>query len=164
MDLDTGSEGSAYGDIPTRPMRIKVLYTFDQDNKTNCLARLSNTLQVPAVAISETAQVGVIGLQQCIQAIVSASPEIVSRLSDGDYTVYAYDYSEEDTPLVGQGMLSAALIAPPAGTDQDQAMITGRVCKNVQALFSNGVKETLEVKLRLAPVAKPTISAAARTS
>lgn len=31
-------------------------------------------------------------------------------------------------------------------------MITGRVCKNLPALFSNGVKETLEVKLRLVPV------------
>jgi hypothetical protein len=34
-------------------------------------------------------------------------------------------------------------------------MITGRVCKNMLALFSNGVKETLEVKLRLVPVPKP---------
>ena len=31
-------------------------------------------------------------------------------------------------------------------------MITGRVCKNIMGLFSNGVKETLEVKLRLVPV------------
>ncbi|KAG9967377.1 hypothetical protein KCU61_g106, partial [Aureobasidium melanogenum] len=34
-------------------------------------------------------------------------------------------------------------------------MITGRVCKNIMGLFSNGVKETLEVKLRLVPVPKP---------
>ena len=31
-------------------------------------------------------------------------------------------------------------------------MITGRVCKNILGLFSNGVRETLEVKLRLVSV------------
>ncbi|KAK5687206.1 hypothetical protein LTS10_001344 [Elasticomyces elasticus] len=164
MDTDSASDGGGYGDVPTRPMRVKVLYSFDQDNKTNCLARLPNTMQIPAVAINETAQVGVIDLQQCIQAVTSASPEVVSRLSEGDYTVYAYDYSEEDTPLVGQGMLSAALAAASAGVGAEQAMITGRVCKNMQALFSNGVKETLEVKLRLVPVPRPAIGAVAKTS
>ncbi|TKA68366.1 hypothetical protein B0A55_07471 [Friedmanniomyces simplex] len=164
MDTDTDTDGNGYADVPTRPMRVKVLYSFDQDNKTNCLARLPNTLQIPAVAINETAQVGVIDLQQCIHAVTSASPEVVSRLSEGDFTVYAYDYSEEDTPLVGQGMLSTALAAARAGTDSDKAMITGRVCKNMQALFSNGVKETLEVKLRLVPVPKPAVSAMAKSS
>lgn len=154
MDFDSG-DGSPYADIPTRPMRIKVLYSFDQDNKTNCLARFPNTLQIPAVAIDENSQVGVIELRQCIQAIVSASPELVSRLSDGDFTVYAFDYSEYDTPLVGQGMLSAALAAAPPAPGAEKAMITGRVCKNIPALFSNGVKETLEVKLRLVPVPRP---------
>ena len=69
---------------------------------------------------------------------------------------YAYDYSEYETPLVGQGMLSAALAAaaPITPAHQSKTMITGRVCKNLPALFSNGVKETLEVKLRLVPVPK----------
>lgn len=31
-------------------------------------------------------------------------------------------------------------------------MVTGRVCNNILGLFSNGVKETLEVKLKLVPV------------
>jgi len=31
-------------------------------------------------------------------------------------------------------------------------MVTGRVCKNILGLFSNGIKETLEVKLKLIPV------------
>lgn len=31
-------------------------------------------------------------------------------------------------------------------------MVTGRVCKNILGIFSNGVKETLEVKLKLVPV------------
>ena len=150
--MDFGDE--EMGDIPTRPMRVKILYTFDSDNKTNCLARFPDILQIPAVAIDESNQVGVIELKQCIQAIVAASPELISRLTDGDFTIYAYDYSEYDTPLVGQGMLSAALAANMTN-QQNKSMITGRVCKNMLALFSNGVKETLEVKLRLVPVPKP---------
>lgn len=142
------------GDIPTRPMRVKVLYSFDLENKTNCLARFPDILQVPAVAIDESSQVGVIELKQCLQAIVAASPELLSRLSDGDFTIYAYDYSEHDSPLVGQGMLSAALTATTP-SQNNKTMITGRVCKNVVGLFSNGVKETLEVKLRLTPVGRP---------
>ncbi|KAH9828927.1 hypothetical protein Tdes44962_MAKER02356 [Teratosphaeria destructans] len=153
MNLQSSEEG-APSEIPTRPMRVKVLYSFDKDNKDNCLARFPNTLQIPAVAIDETSQVGVIELRQCIQSIVSASPELVSRLSDGDFTIYAYDYSEYETPLVGQGLLSTVLAAA-SPMDGEKNMITGRVCKNIPALFSNGVKETLEVKLRLVPIAKP---------
>ncbi|KAF2767669.1 hypothetical protein EJ03DRAFT_375963 [Teratosphaeria nubilosa] len=153
MDFQSSDEGSP-SEIPTRPMRVKVLYSFDKDNKDNCLARFPNTLQIPAVAINESSQVGVIELRQCIQSIVSASPELVSRLSDGDFTIYAYDYSEYETPLVGQGLLSA-ILAAASPMDGEKNMITGRVCKNIPALFSNGVKETLEVKLRLVPIAKP---------
>lgn len=164
MDLDTNSDESGYGDIPTRPMRVKVLYSFDQDNKTNCLARFPNTMQIPAVAIDDTSQIGIIELQQCLQAIVTASPEIVSGLADGDYTIYAFDYSEPDTPLVGQGTLSAALTNASSGAGSEKAMITGRVCKNVPGLFSNGVKETLEVKLRLAPVSRPAANVVVKTT
>lgn len=156
MDSPTTEDGSPFGDIPTRPMRVKVLYTFDHDNKTNCLARFPDTLHIPAVAIDDNAQIGVIELRQCIQAIVAASPELLSRLAEGDFTIYAYDYSEYETPLVGQGMLSSALSAsaPLVPAHQSKTMITGRVCQNVPALFANGVKETLEVKLRLVPVPK----------
>ena len=150
MDFGDGQ----MADIPTRPMRVKILYTFDKDSKTNCLARFPHLLQVPAVEIDENSQVGVIELRQCLQAIVSASPELISRLDDGDFTIYAYDYSEYETPLVGQGMLSITLAAT-SSNQQNKTMITGRVCKNTLALFSNGVKETLEVKLRLVPVPKP---------
>lgn len=83
------------------------------------------------------------------------SPELVANLGQ-DYTVYAYDYSEQDTPLVGQGMLSWALAsaasAPGASTPPTRAVITGRVCKHILGLFSNGATDTLEVKLRLIPV------------
>jgi hypothetical protein len=83
------------------------------------------------------------------------SPELISKLEQ-DYTVYAYDYSEYETPLVGQGMLSRVLASasptPHAPASQSGTMITGRVCKNILGIFSNGVKETLEVKLKLVPV------------
>lgn len=73
-----------------------------------------------------------------------------------DYTVYAYDYSEYETPLVGQGMLSWILASssstPMAPAHQSHTMVTGRVCKNVLGLFSGGSHEALEVKLRLVPV------------
>ena len=83
------------------------------------------------------------------------SPELVAKLGH-DYTVYAFDYSEYETPLVGQGMLSwilaSASTTPNAPAEQSQTMVTGRVCKNILGLFSNGIKETLEVKLKLVPV------------
>ncbi|PSN65817.1 hypothetical protein BS50DRAFT_574325 [Corynespora cassiicola Philippines] len=142
-------------EIPRRHMRVKILYTFDDENKSNCLARLPNALNIPTVSLDETTQVGVIELKTCIQAIVSASPELVAKLGH-DYTVYAYDYSEYETPLVGQGMLSwilsSASVTPNAPAEESQTMVTGRVCKNIMGLFSNGIKETLEVKLKLVPV------------
>ena len=51
---------------------MKVLYTFDDQNKSNCLARLPNVLSVPVVSLDGTTEVGVIELKNCIQAIVSA--------------------------------------------------------------------------------------------
>jgi hypothetical protein len=154
------------------PKTVKVLYTFDDQNKTNCLARLPNALPIPVVAVDDATQIGVIELRTCIQAIVTAryaftslfslhlliirpSPELISKL-EHDFTVYAYDYSEYETPLVGQGMLSRVLASasptPHAPASQSGTMITGRVCKNILGIFSNGVKETLEVKLKLVPV------------
>lgn len=157
--MDTTGDGSQLGDIPTRPMRVKILYTFDAENKTTCLARFPNTLNIPAVPIDDQSQVGVIELQQCVEAVVAASPEILTKLDSGDFTIYAFDYSEFETPLVGQGRLSSLLAGPGIGissSQQNKTMITGRVCKNLPALFNNGVKETLEVKLRFTPVSKPT--------
>jgi hypothetical protein len=76
-----------------------------------------------------------------------------------DFTVYAYDYSEYETPLVGQGMLSWVLASssptPNAPAHQSKTIVTGRVSKNILGLFSKGAQEMLEVKLRLVPV--PTI-------
>lgn len=134
---------------------VKVLYTFDDQNKTNCLARWAPILDIRTAYLDESQQVGVIELKTCLQAIVSASPELVAKLGQ-DYTVYAYDYSEYETPLVGQGMLSWILASssstPSAPAHQSKTMVTGRVCKNILGLFSSNSHETLEVKLRLVPV------------
>lgn len=134
---------------------MKVLYTFDHENKTNCLARWPQDIDIRTAYLDETTQIGVIELKTCIQAIVAASPELVAKLGQ-DYTVYAYDYSEYDTPLVGQGMLSWVLASssstPAAPAHQSKTVVTGRVCKNIMGLFSNNTQETLEVKLRLVPV------------
>ncbi|KAH7132529.1 hypothetical protein B0J11DRAFT_521920 [Dendryphion nanum] len=142
-------------EITRRLMRVKVLYTFDDQNKSNCLARVPHPLNIPTVSLDETTQLGVVELKSCIEAIVTASPELVAKLGH-DYTVYAYDYSEYETPLVGQGLLSRILASasptPNAPAEQSETMVTGRVCKNLLGLFSNGIKETLEVKLRLVPV------------
>ncbi|KAL2002310.1 hypothetical protein VTN02DRAFT_181 [Thermoascus thermophilus] len=144
--------------ISVRPMRLKVLYTFDDESKTNCLARWPHLLDIQTAYLDEHTQIGVIELKTCIQAIVSASPELVAKLGQ-DYTVYAYDYSEYETPLVGQGMLSWVLASasptPNAPAHHSKTIVTGRVCKNVLGLFSKGAQETLEVKLRLVPV--PTV-------
>lgn len=133
---------------------MKVLYTLDE-NKTNCLARWPQPLEIWTANLDENTQIGVIELKTCIQAIVAASPEIVAKLGQ-DYTVYAYDYSEYETPLVGQGMLSWVLASssstPVAPAHQSRTIVTGRVSKTVLGLFSNGSQETLEVKLRLVPV------------
>jgi hypothetical protein len=103
--------------------------------------------------MDETTSIGIIDLKTCIEAVIQCSPELSNQLG-GDFTVYAYDYSEYETPLVGQGMLSRALAAasPYAPAQQSEKLITGRVCKNIMGIFNNGVKETLEVKLRLVPV------------
>ncbi|KAI4193926.1 MAG: hypothetical protein LQ350_008073, partial [Teloschistes chrysophthalmus] len=142
-------------DVSIRSMRLKVLYTFDHENKTNCLARWPHNIDIRTAYLDSSTQVGVIELKTCIQAIVAASPELVARLGQ-DYTVYAYDYSEYDTPLVGQGMLSWVLASssstPAAPAHQSKTMVTGRVCKNIMGLFSSVAQETLEVKLRLVPV------------
>ncbi|GAB7345609.1 hypothetical protein MBLNU457_3908t1 [Dothideomycetes sp. NU457] len=149
-------DSNPFVNMEVRPMRVKILYTSD-DNKTNCLARFPDVLRIPTVPIDDNTHIGVIQLQQCIKAIVSASPELVSRLSQGDFTIYAYDYSEYETPQVGQGLLSSILAAasPTVPAHQSKGMITGRVCKNIMGIFSNGISETLEVKLRLVPVPRP---------
>lgn len=133
---------------------VKVLYTFDDQNKTNCLARWPQVIEIRTAYLEDGTQIGVVDLKTCILAIVAASPELVAQLGQ-DYTVYAYDYSENDTPLVGQGMLSWVLGSSSASSapgNSARTFVTGRVCKNTMGLFSSGLQETMEVKLRLMPV------------
>ncbi|CAK7216267.1 hypothetical protein SCUCBS95973_002755 [Sporothrix curviconia] len=143
--------------MQVRPMALKVLYTFDKDSKVNCLARLPQTLQVQVIPIDERSWIGIVDLRLCIQAMTQGSPELSSQ-SELDYAIYAVDVSEPDTPLVGQGMLS--WVMDPAAAmaaqqfDDGPKMVTGRVTKNMMALFGNGVRETLEVRLRLTAVAR----------
>lgn len=53
-------------------LAVKVLYTFDNENKTNCLARWPHVLEIQTASLDESTAVGVIELKTCIQAIVSA--------------------------------------------------------------------------------------------
>lgn len=78
---------------------------------------------------------------------------------DKDYSVYSYDYSEEDVPLQGLGMLSwimgSGATTATAGAAQNcpsgSRLITGRVVSAQTGLFKSE-KETLEVKMKLVPV------------
>jgi hypothetical protein len=129
---------------------VKVQYTFDKEGKVNCLARWQQPLQIQTMPLDDRNTIGVIDLRTCLQAVAQCSPEIVSQ-QEHDYTVYAVDYSEPDVPLVGQGMLSWGL---EQHNDPQQQLVTGRVTRNMMALFGNGNKETLEVKLKLTAVPK----------
>ena len=133
-------------------MRLKVLYTFDAEHKNNHLARFPRALDIQTAFVDEVTQIGVIDLRTCLQAVTEASPELLSNL-DNDFTIYAYDYSEEDTPLVGQGLLSRKM--QETAENDSENMITGRITKNVMGLFAKNAQETLEVKLRFNPVAPP---------
>ncbi|KPM34356.1 hypothetical protein AK830_g12210 [Neonectria ditissima] len=139
--------------LQVRPMGLKVHYTFDKDGKDNCLARYPHTLQVQAIPIDERTSIGVLDLRVCLQAVTECSPELAGQ--DGDYTIYALDYSEPDTPLVGQGMLSWALDSMRGDwAHHPPKMVTGRVTQNLLAVFGGGNRETLEVRLKLTVAAK----------
>ncbi|KXJ93207.1 hypothetical protein Micbo1qcDRAFT_232804 [Microdochium bolleyi] len=140
--------------IQSQPMSLKIHYTFDKDSQERCLARWPHILNIQTIPVDERNTIGVIDLRTCLQAVAQCSPEITS---DGglDYTVYAFDYSEPDTPLVGQGMLSRGLSQSFDPTNAQPQLITGRVTRNLLAIFGNGVRETLEVRLKLTAVHRP---------
>ncbi|OAA74083.1 hypothetical protein ISF_00984 [Cordyceps fumosorosea ARSEF 2679] len=141
--------------VQVRSMGLKVQYTFDKDSKINCLARCPHTVHVQTIALDEVNTIGVIDLGVCVRAVSDCSPELAGQ--DCDYTIYAVDYSEPDTPLVGQGLLSLALDSLNRGDNpgQQPKLVTGRVTQNLLGVFSGGNRETLEVKLRLSGSAKP---------
>ena len=130
-------------------VKLKVHYTFDTEHKVDCLSRPSESYDVDTVALEDGTSIGIIDLRTCLQAVTSSSPEL-THFHENDYTVYAYDYSEVNTPLVGQGMLSKVLMQESASTE---AMITGKVTKSLMAKLKKNVEPFLEVKLRLTPIA-----------
>ncbi|RTE71052.1 hypothetical protein BHE90_014543 [Fusarium euwallaceae] len=137
--------------VQVRPMGLKVHYTFDKEAKVNCLARSPQTLHVQTVPLDDKNSIGIVDLRACLLAVTECSPELASQGNDTntDFTVYSLDYSEPDTPLVGQGMLSWALDTMRGDwAAQPPKMVTGRVTKNLLAVFGGGNRETLEVKLR----------------
>ena len=136
-------------------MLLKVLYTFDAEHKHNCLARWSQTVQVRTAHLDGSTQIGIIDLKTCVQAMTASSPELISKL-DTDYTIYAFDYSEEGTPLVGQGLLSWAMSSNSEEEVESTNMVTGRVTRGLLGLFTRNAQETLEVKLRLTHVPSST--------
>ncbi|KAI0166869.1 hypothetical protein GGR52DRAFT_78118 [Hypoxylon sp. FL1284] len=163
MDMATGSNwgGNAPGvdeyGLHVRPMGLKVQYTFDKDAKELCLARWPTVLQIQTAQLDEQVTIGIVDLKTCLQAVVQCSPELVGD-DDKDYTIYALDYSEQNTPLVGQGMLSWALTQGPSAPNPQSQMVTGRITKNMLAMFGNGARDTLEVRLKLTAILKTTRS------
>ncbi|KAI0865810.1 hypothetical protein F4860DRAFT_266494 [Xylaria cubensis] len=133
-----------------RPMGLKVHYTFDKDNQERCLARWPHIIHIQTIPM-DGQTIGVIDLGLCLQAVSQCSPELAGD-EEKDYAVYAFDYSEPDTPLVGQGLLSRGLSQGPES--REPKLLTGRVTKNLLAIFGNGIKETLEVKLKLTAISK----------
>lgn len=125
---------------------VKVLYKFNREDKFDCLARPSQTYAVQTIPIDQSTTIGVIDLRICIQAVVDCSPELPGQ--DCDYTIYAHDYSEPDTPLVGQGSLSMALGSLQGDMGGDPKMVTGLVTRSKLGLLMGKSGETLEVKLK----------------
>lgn len=116
----------------------------------HCLARWHHIIQIRTIPLDEKTTIGVVDLRTCLQAVSQSSPEILNQ-QDNDFSVYAYDYSEPDVPLVGQGLLSSNM--DPQHGSQEQ-LVTGRVTRNLLALLNSGSRDTLEVKLKFATVAK----------
>ncbi|KAL2137756.1 hypothetical protein VTI28DRAFT_8332 [Corynascus sepedonium] len=141
--------------LQARPMGLKVHYSFDRDNQVHCLARWHQILQIETIPLDEKTTIGVVDLRTCLQAVSQSSPEILNQ-HENDYSVYAYDYSEPDVPLVGQGLLSWNMDPQRGSQQQQQQLVTGRVTRNLLALLNNGSRDTLEVKLKFATVARTT--------
>lgn len=133
----------------TVSVKLKVLYTFDAEHKVDHLSRPPQSFQVDTAPIDESTTIGIIDLKSCLDVIITSSPEL-THFDEGDYTVYAYDYSEPNVPLVGQGMLSKVLSQAAASSE---AMVTGKIIQSLMAKFKKNAEPFLEVKLRLTPIA-----------
>ncbi|RDA87665.1 hypothetical protein CP532_3814 [Ophiocordyceps camponoti-leonardi (nom. inval.)] len=129
-----------------RHMGLKVHYTFDKDARIQCLARHPQVLNLQVINIDEKTTIGIVDLRACLDAIIGCSPELTT--GHCDYTVYTVDYSEPDTPLVGQGLLSWALDSmQPGAAHTPPKLVIGRVAPSL-LVFNAGCPETLEVRVR----------------
>lgn len=135
------------GSVPIS-VKLKIHYTFDAEHKIDHLTRPTQSYEVETVTLEDGTTIGAIEQRTCLEAILSSSPELTSN-PDADYAVYAYDYSEANTPLVGQGMLSK-VISQDAGANE--TMVTGKVTKSLLAKLSKNAQPFLEVKLRFTPM------------
>jgi len=129
-------------------LAVKVHYSFDRENQVHCLAKWAQILPIQTLPLDDTRTIGVVDLRTCLLAVSQSSPEMLNQ-QENDYSVYAYDYSEQDVPLVGQGMLSWAM---DLRREPQQQLVTGRVTRNNLAALTNGSRDTLEVKLKFAAV------------
>ncbi|KAI0133175.1 hypothetical protein F4776DRAFT_144721 [Hypoxylon sp. NC0597] len=143
-------EVDRYG-LPIKLMGLKVHYTFGTDPNDRCLARWPDVLHVQTIPMNDELIIGLIDIKTCLLAVSHGSPELL-RDKENDYSVYAFDYSEPELPMVGQGMLSCKLDEESNTPNTQPSLITGRITKNLLAVFGNGIKETLEVKLKLIAV------------
>lgn len=129
---------------------VRILYTIDVRADHQYLAKLQHALPTRTVVLPDGSQLGTIDLKTCLQAVLKASPELYS---DGmEYTVYAFDPSEQGTPRVGYGRLKEIVLANDS-TEQDQVMVTGLVRNNMTYLATSPqVQDNLEIRLTLTPV------------
>jgi hypothetical protein len=51
---------------------VKVLYTFDDENKSNCLARLPGSHLIPVLYAEDNTPIGIFDLRTCIRTIVKS--------------------------------------------------------------------------------------------
>ena len=133
----------------TTAAKLKVYYTFDAEHKVDHLSRPPQSFQIQSATLDDNTTIGIIDLRSCLESVITSSPELV-QFNESDYTVYAYDYSEPNTPLVGQGMLSK--VWADEG-NANEAMVTGKITQSVMAKFKKNVEPFLEVKLRFTPIA-----------
>ena len=129
---------------------VRILYTFDTRGDNQCLAKVAHAIPIRAVVMPDGSQIGETQLKTCLQAVLKASPEIYSE--GMDYTVYAFDPSEQGSPRVGHGRLSQ-IIRGNDSQEEEQAMVTGLVKNNLVLLAtSQHVLNSLEIRLALTPV------------
>ena len=133
----------------SRLVNLKLLYTFD--DKNTFLARSSNPLLAKIISLPSQpphngAQVGVIGLRDCLDLLQLVSPEWFQK--GMDYSIYFKDIVEVGEPYVGTGLCSRIL-----SSKNSDIMITGRLSTGVINIYqSNTTSDTLDIRLRLSPI------------